>query len=137
MPLFNAGKALDASWTSPVGFTWTFLLLKGIWTPDVDLAVVDDLVPATNELSGGNYSRQAIAGRAITVNNVLDRAEMRASNPSWANLTAADVRYLVAFLDDGSDATSKLHSYYDMGAQSVNAALFAPQIQNGILFVGT
>lgn len=136
MAFFTVGKALDKSWTAPGGgLTWRFLLLKGIWVPDVAAAVVDDLVPATNELSGGNYSRQAIAGQAISFAG--GNARHTCSNPSWANLTAADVRYLVAFLDTGSDATAALHSYYDIGAQSISAATFNPQIASGILFLGT
>ena len=136
MPLFTTGKALDKNWTTPGGgLVWRFLLLKGIWVPDVTAVVVDDLVPATNELAGGNYSRQAIANRSITF--ALGLSEQRCDNPSWANLTAADVQYLVAFLDTGSDATAQLHSYYDMAQQTVAAATFNPQIQGGVLFTGS
>lgn len=138
MPLFNPGKALNKNWTTPgVGLTWKFLLLKGIWTPDVTLSFVSDLVTATNELSGGNYSRQAISTQTIAIDNGTGRANHLCANPSWANLTAADVRYLVAYQDSGSDASSPLHSYYDLGANAVTAATFTPQIPSGILFYGS
>jgi len=49
-----------------VGATYTALLLKASYTFSTAHVFVSDLVPASNELSGGSYVRIALTGLAIS-----------------------------------------------------------------------
>lgn len=136
--MFNYGKALDRSW---IAGTWRVLLLKGTWTPDIDVQYVSDLVPATFESTGVGYVRKTLAGQTITVDTGADRADHYADNLTWTTLTCADFRYAAVYLFGTVDADSVLHSYYDFGAQAVTALDFILKwnaaATNGVVFRGT
>ncbi len=133
MPMFNYGKALNRSWISG---TWQVLLLKGTWTPDIDLQFVSSLVPATYEVTGTGYVRKTLAGQIITVDLVNNWVDHDANSLTWTALTTTDMRYAVVYLFGTVDADSVLHSYYDFGAQAVTVTDFTIQ-WNSTVTAGT
>lgn len=109
------------------GLTWSsdtvrVMLLTSSYTPNIDTqAFVADIV--ANEVAGGGYARQSLAGKAVTTDTTNDRAGASATNPTFTSLTAT-FRYAVLFRLVTNDADSWLIAYEDLGAQSVTAADF-------------
>jgi len=68
------------------------------------------------EATGTNYSRKTIANKAINTVNGWDYYD--ADDVTWSSLTST-FRYAVLIKDTGSDATSVIVGYYDLGAQDV------------------
>lgn len=91
------------------------LLATASYTPDPDHDFVNDI---TNELSGGNYVRKALANESVAVDNANDRADFKADNVTWTALTGAP-RYAIYFKQVTSDADHRLLVCNDLGAQSV------------------
>lgn len=138
MPLFNAGKSLNRSWLAG---TWRAALFRNTWTPDIDQTFLSGLVPGTYETTGTNYARKTLAGQTITVDMALDRSDHFADNLQWTTLTSSDLRYVVVYTFVTTDADSVLHSYFDLGAQSVTALDFLCKwngaASNGVVFRGS
>ena len=136
--MFNYGKGLNKSW---IAGTWKVLLLKGTWTPDIDVNFVSGLVPATFESTGVGYVRKTLTTQTAVVDLVNDRFDHNADNLTWSTLTCTDFRYAVVYLFGTVDGDSILHSYYDFGAQSVTALDFIIKwngaATNGSVFRGT
>jgi hypothetical protein len=125
MPLYNRGKALNKDFTAG---TWRWILLTSAYVPNPDHDFVSDVV--ANEASGSGYARQNVAGQAITIDDANDRADHDATNPTFGPMTSA-FRYLGLYKFGTNDADSELHSYYDVGAQSITAASYMALLNGG------
>lgn len=105
--LFTGDANLDAA-------DLRVLLLK-TYVIDADDNVVDDLVPGTNEITVGGYSRQTLSGETITENDTDDFAYLDATDPVFSSLvTGETVVGAVLFRHTGSDATAPVYAGYDV-----------------------
>jgi hypothetical protein len=104
------------------------------------LVHVSDLLAVTGvaEVTGGGYTRLALAGRAVVQNPGLNRAEYQASNPSWAAASWTNTVALVVYLEGGgTDATRVLISYHDSGfPKAPNGGAFTPVWPGGRVIAG-
>lgn len=73
-------------------------------------------VSGLTEATGTNYSRKTLASKTITESGGWDYYD--ADDVTWASLTST-FRYAVMIKDTGSDATSVIMGYYDLGSQNV------------------
>ena len=125
MPLYNRGKGQNQDFTAG---TWRWMLLTSAYVPNVDSDFVSDIV--ANEASGAGYARQNVTGQAVSIDDALDRVDHNANNPTFGPMTSA-FQYLVLYRFGTVDADSALHSYYDLGAQSVTTASYIPLLNGG------
>lgn len=88
------------------------------YTPD--RTVHDFFSDITSEASGAGYTAGGVAlsGKAVTQDNVNDRAAWSADDATWAAATVT-FRYAVLYRDSGAAATSALIAYIDFGADLV------------------
>lgn len=127
MTMYNRGKRMKRDWTE--ASKWKLLLVTSSYTPNVDHDTVDDA--DANEATGTGYSRKTLTGCAHVVDDTNDRVDHNADNVTWTGLTSA-FRYAILYYDlDGNDANTELHSYYDLGAQSLTAQDFSIKWNNG------
>lgn len=103
------------SWTSD---TIKLLLVRSTYTPSAAHVYVSDV--NTYEVSGGGYARKTLAGKTKTDNTGSSRVEYDASDVALGTLTAAagSYRYAIVYKDTGSDATSSLLAWVDLGSQT-------------------
>lgn len=125
MPIYNRGKALNKDFTAG---TWRWMLVTSAYVPDIDHDFVSDVV--ANEASGAGYARQNVAGQAIVIDDASDRADHDANNPTFGPMTT-NFRYLILYKFETADADSQLHSYFDIGEQSLVSALYRPLLNGG------
>lgn len=109
------GKALGALANAAIDFdtdTIKVALAKAAYSPNQD---TDEFVSilSTNELSGGNYSRQTLTGKTTTYDSGTNTQKLSCGNVLWTNLTAADIRYALFYKDTTVDSTSPLICYWD------------------------
>lgn len=137
MTMYNRGKRMKRDWTE--ASKWKVLLVTSSYTPNIDHDTVSDVV--ANEATGTGYSRKTLANAAITVDDTNDRVDHDADNVTWSGLTSA-FQYAVLFYDPGTgDGNTELHSYYDLGAQSLTGNEFTLKwdggTSSGTVFRGT
>ena len=114
---YNSGKALLVGTCPWVTGDIRVLLTTEDYVPDVDHASVADVT--ADELSGGNYSRRALAGKTATADMALDRAALDASDTVFVALEAiaGTPRYAVLYYEgDGTDAGRPLIAWVDIGS---------------------
>jgi hypothetical protein len=89
------------------------LLLDNTYTPDIDNhEFIDDV--SGDEIAGGGYARQTLAGKTTTVDNSTDRCEFSSNSiTGWNGDTFTGARYMVIAKNTGADATSPIIVYYD------------------------
>lgn len=97
------------------GTTIKCMLTTSSYTPDQDTH--EFVSSVTNEVVGVNYvaGGQALAGKAVTQDNSLNRGKFTANNPVWSAATIT-ARRAVFYKDTGTPATSPLISCHDFGA---------------------
>lgn len=90
------------------------LLTTSSYTPNQDTHAFVSSV--TNELSGGNYVRKTLAGKATTQDDANDRAELSADNVTWTALGAAagTPLYAVIYKFITNDAASPLIGWVEL-----------------------
>jgi hypothetical protein len=117
--------------------TFKVCLLPSTYTPNIDTQQYYSDISPYECPETGNYT----AGGATLVNKTLtnditnDRAVFDADDPSWSNLTQADIRYAVLYKDTGSPSTSVLLICWDFGAtQSPSGVTFTLPIPAAGLF---
>ena len=109
------------------GLNWSsatvrIMLVTSSYTPSIDSHnFVSDV--SANEISGGGYARQTLAGQAVAQDNTNDRANLTATNPTWTSLTNT-FRYAIMYRFVTSDSDSWVIAYEDLGAQTITAADF-------------
>jgi len=85
---------------------------------DPDLDTVSALLAVTNvvEASGGNYSRQALTGKTVILDDANDMARLDADNLGWSSANWGGIDAIVLYEEGGgTDATRYLVSYHDGG----------------------
>ncbi len=103
--LFSGDANLDAA-------DLRVMLIKSN-APTVDTNFVSDIV--AGELTVGGYSRQTLAGEAITEDDTNDFAYLDATDPVFSALVAGEtVIGAVLFRHTGNDATAPVYAYYDV-----------------------
>ena len=96
----------------------------------------DDL--GANELSGGNYTAQVLANKTVTDDAATNEARFDHDDVTYANLTAADVRYLVyAKIRGGASSADEVLGWVDLGAQAITASdlVYRPHTTGGLKLV--
>lgn len=113
------------------GFEWEtadvrLLLLDaaGTYTPDPDDEFVADLDPGSNELDTDNYARQALANKAVNLNDVDNRAEWTADNIVFSDLGPGvggpTIGGAVLYVHATNDADSWLIAFLEEVTGTVN-----------------
>ncbi len=116
---YNRGLYLNLSSSLDLAAdTLKVLLLKGSgYSFDPDHNFVADLTPASNEVSGGSYARQTLAGKSVTEDDANDRAAFDCSDLTFSAVPAqgggAQVTALVLFKEVTNDADSPLLAFFD------------------------
>lgn len=89
------------------------LLVTSSYVVNPDHDFVDDI---TNELSGGNYVRKALASESVTLDNTNDRAYFDAADVVWTALGAAAGNPVAAVVYRfvSTDADSPLLAYVEL-----------------------
>jgi hypothetical protein len=89
------------------------ILVDNTYVPDIDNhEFISDV--SGDEIVGGGYARQTLAGKTTVVDNATDRCEFSSNNiTGWNGDTFTGARYLILAADLGADAASPLLVYYD------------------------
>lgn len=95
------------------------ILLKSTYTPNADHDFISSLTPATNELSGTGYARKALASKAITESDALDKSIFDAADVVYTSMNAGTAAYIVIAKSTGTDSTSVLIALIDMTASTI------------------
>ena len=92
------------------------LLLKSsapAFNPDHNF--VADLVPGTNEITGGGYLRQTLGSKTFVQDDPNDRAEARNNELTFLTVAAGQtIGAAVVYREVTTDADSVLVGYYDL-----------------------
>lgn len=96
-------------------------LVTSTYTPDQDAHVFFSSV--TNEVVGTGYTAggSALAGKAVTQDNIDNEGVFDANDVSWTTATIT-ARAAVLYKDTGTGSTSPLICYIDFGADKVSTA---------------
>ena len=79
--VYNAAKTMDVDWLND---TIKALMLKATSTVDPDHNTVSDVLAGNLEADFTNYTRLTLTGKTKTVDDVNDRADLDAADPSIA-----------------------------------------------------
>lgn len=99
------------------GATIKALLVTSGYAFDPDHSIVDDVVPASNEMTGTGYSRLTLSGLAVTQDDANDRATFTFDDLVWSSASFDDDVagcWLFEFVTDDSD--SPLRRFYALSA---------------------
>jgi hypothetical protein len=107
----------------------TLALVEDAHTPDFTAHnFADDI---TDEISGGNYAREAVTSTEITLATgtlTYDAADTVYDNGGSDDVTIADAMAAILIRNTGSDATSELHGLWDfVSAASCTNSTFTVQ----------
>lgn len=121
----GTGAAFDFTAASAV----KCMLTTNTYTPDFDAHTFRSSV--TNEVSGTNYSTGGVVltGGAVTYDSASDETRIDFNDPTFTNITVANIRKAVFYRNVGTAGTDKLLWAYTFdGDQSVTAADFIIQL---------
>ena len=125
----SAGSATPVNW---INDTIKVSLHTATYTPNQDTEEYRSSVAAlvTNELpAAGGYTVRGttLAGKSLTYDSTTNESRLIAGNASWASATFT-CQIAVIYKDTGTDSTSVLQGYVNMGAaQSVSSGTFTIQ----------
>ena len=130
--VYNGWKAKNGLDWEDEGETFKVMLVTGSYTPDPDDGVVDDVSPSENEIAGGSYARQTLAGRAITINTDDNKAEHRANSVLFEGLTGpAQPRYAIVYREENDDSDHELVACIDLGSGLSVTGMFRVRWDDG------
>lgn len=117
-------QSLSAAEINFTGSTIKCMLCSASYVPDQDTHRYKSSV--TNEVSGSGYPTggAALAGKTVTYNTTTNTVTWDATDPTFAAITIAQIRFAVFYLDTTVAATSPLISYMDFEAN------YAPTAQS-------
>jgi len=98
------------------GVTLKALLLGAGYSFDPDHSIVDDTLPASNEVTGTGYARATLSGVAITQDDIEDRATWTFDDIVWAALDVGDVAGCWIYEEVTDDSDSPLRRFYSLSA---------------------
>ncbi len=113
----NRGKFVIAGTGWDAG-TYLVALATSAFTPTAAMNFASEI---TNELSGGGYARQTLAGRTTTEDDGNNRADLNANNAIFAGLSSTQVykwACLIKFVTN--DADSPLIAAIEMHATGID-----------------
>ena len=97
--------------------TFKCLLVTSGYTPDRDHDYVDDVVPASNEITGAGYTRQTVANAARTIDDANDRIVYDADDFDFGSIAIGEtVAGVVLYREVTNDSDSILIAYYSLGS---------------------
>jgi hypothetical protein len=117
-------KSLAAGEIDFLGGNMYAALTSNSYVPNQDTHdYFDDI---TNEVSGAGYTAGGVLLTAKTsvYTTGTNTLTLDAADPSWATVSIPEIRYVIFYLDSGSDSTSPLLSYMDLEAN------YAPSAQS-------
>ena len=116
----NIFKIAMAAYLS--GKTVKCLLLKTGYTHDPDHDFVDDLTPASFELTVSGYSRQEITNVAATLDTANNRCKIDGDDVTFTSLVAGEtIVAAVAYVHLGADdAANPVLGYIDLADVATN-----------------
>lgn len=131
--LFEGGVTLDFDTD-----TFKCALLNDTVAPDPDTHDRwDDL--SANEVSGTGYTAGGATLASVAVNYIAasNRVALVAADPAWTGATISGIRYAIVYKDTGTESSSPLLAYIDLGAQSVSGGTFTIDCDgtNGIVYI--
>lgn len=132
--LYNRGLDVWSTFTSD---TVKALLLKTGYTPNKDHDYVDDLTPASYEITVAGYSRPTLGSKTRTIDDTNDRITYDAADPSFGTLTAGEtVVAMVVYKFVTNDADSILLGYYDLADTATAGLAFTVELSaSGLYYV--
>jgi len=91
-------------------------LFTNSYTPDAEAH--DNWGDLSGEASGGGYTSggQALSGKAVTHDDVMDKGIFDADDAEWPGATLVNVRWAVLYKDAALPADRKLVGVWDLGA---------------------
>lgn len=113
------GQATRSAFNKEVDFDTDVvkvLLCDASYTPSQDTHRY--LTDITNEITGGSYARQTLGSKTVAYDGPSNTYTMDGADPTFAGITAVNIRYAVFFIDTGTAATSPLLCYYDFESNS-------------------
>lgn len=130
---FTSGLDLWSGFTSD---TVKALLVQSTYTAaNRDHVYVDDIVPATYEVSVVGYSRPTLGTKTRTVDTTLDRITYTCADPAFGSLTAGQtVGGMIVYKFVTNDADSLLLGYYDFTDTATAGAAFTVNISTSGLY---
>jgi hypothetical protein len=107
-----------------VSDTFKVALLPSTYSPDIDAHhyysdISGDECPASGNYAAGGVT---LSNKTLTEDDGNDLAMCDCDDPSWADLTQADVRYAVLYKDTGTANTSVLLLCWDFGVNQAPSA---------------
>lgn len=134
--VYNAAKKIDRNFTTA---TVKALLLKATSTADKDHDFVSNVLSGNNEANATNYARKTLAGKSIVVDDVNDRADLKASDILWAILGGAinnTLDRLIVYWEVTNDADSIPIAAYDL-SHITSGADFTWAFNSGVVLRAT
>ena len=126
---FTKAKALFAN----AGVNWASadirVALSTSYTPDVDAHQY--LSSMTNECTGGNYVRKALANKAVTEDGTNHCAVLSADNVTWTALNCGTPAVIVVYLYNASDAAAPIIGVLDPTDTASNGGDWVAKWNNG------
>lgn len=114
--IYNGWKSKDGNdWAAGADSAYKAMLVTGSYTPNPDHTTPNATGLASNEVTGGSYARQNVAGRARTKDDTNDRYDHSANNPTFAGLSSAAPRYVVIYRAVTDDSDHQLVCCIDLG----------------------
>lgn len=112
--VYNTFKGKDGNdWAAGAASAYKWMLVTSSYTPNPDHDFVSDVV--SNEVSGGSYARQNIAGRSKAVDDTNNKYTHSADNPTFA-LSSASPKYLIGYRAVTNDSDHQLVCCLDLGS---------------------
>jgi hypothetical protein len=109
----------------PASDTLRVLLLKSSYSFNPDHEFVSDLVPATNEVTGTGYSRQTLASKVVSKDDVNDCGKFTFANVVFTAINVGAIAHAVfyKFVTDDSASILLWHADYQKTSNGGNLTL--------------
>jgi hypothetical protein len=101
------------------GTTVKVMLLRNTYTFDKTHNFVADV--SSHEINATSYARQTLANKTITEDDTNNRVVLDADDVNFGSIGGATndtIRYAIVYQDTGSDATARLITCIDFGANT-------------------
>ena len=134
------GLAVKSAFSGEINYpsaTVKAMLTTSSYAPDQDTDQYKSSV--TNEITGTGYTAGGVelTNKTLSYDPDTNTLSLGADNPEWTGATFT-FRYMVFYVDTGTDATSPLLTYVDFGAdQSVSTATFTYDLPGGVFYQHT
>lgn len=122
--VYNTWKTKDGNdWAAGAAGAYKVMLVTSSYTPDADHDFPNAAGLASNEITGGTYARQDLAGRATAVNDTTNAGEHSADNVTFLGLSAAAPKYAIIYRVVTNDTDHQLVCWIDLGTVAITGNL--------------